>query len=120
MKISNSVNAVSVSYDKGYIKQNKSGDEEKVSYFDQTLMDKTPNKLPSFVGRVYTEEELYKYVDEKVKGNSNKKSSLVDLLKKSCPEGTNAKFKFAGESKVYGFFDFIDELEKRSKTSHNS
>ena len=29
-------------------------------------------------------------------------------------QGVNASFKFAGEDKVYSFYDFIDEFEKRS------
>ncbi len=83
--------------------------------FDRTKMGNTPNVLPSFVGRVFTEEELYQYVDDKVQSNQDKKKSLFDMLKDSCPEGTNATFKFAGESKIYNFYDFIDEFEKRSE-----
>ena len=83
--------------------------------FDHAKMGNTPKVLPSFVGRVFTEEELYQYVDDKVQGNQDKKKSLFDMLKDSCPEGTNATFRFAGESKIYNFYDFIDEFEKRSE-----
>ncbi|MCR4611166.1 MAG: hypothetical protein K5644_04630, partial [Lachnospiraceae bacterium] len=67
-----------------------------------------------FIGRVFTEEELYQYVDEQVRGNQDKKKSLYDLLKDSCPEGINATFRFAGESEIYSFYDFIDEFMRRS------
>lgn len=90
-------------------------EKDGVNGFDRTKMGNTPNVLPSFVGRVFTEEELYQYVDDKVQSNQDKKKSLFDMLKDSCPEGTNATFKFAGESKIYNFYDFIDEFEKRSE-----
>lgn len=89
--------------------------EDGVNGFDRTKMGNTPKVLPSFVGRVFTEEELYQYVDDKVQSNQDKKKSLFDMLKESCPEGTNATFRFAGESKIYNFYDFIDEFEKRSE-----
>ena len=78
------------------------------------VMGNRPSTLPSFVGKVFTEEELQQYVDNQVKANQDKKTSLVDMLKASSREGVNASFKFAGEDKVYSFYDFIDEFEKRS------
>lgn len=84
--------------------------------FDRVLMGNTPKELPSFVGRVFTEEELYQYVDDKVKSNQANKLSTKELLERTCIEGTRASFRFAGESKVYSFYDFIDELNRRSES----
>ena len=78
--------------------------------FDRVLMGNTPKELPSFVGRVFTEEELYQYV----KSNQANKLSTKDLLERTCIEGTRASFRFAGESKMYSFYDYIDELNRRS------
>ena len=70
--------------------------------------------LPSFVGKVFTREELLQSVKDEIKQNQNKKLSLTDMVKKSCFEGSKAKFRFAGESKIYTFGEYIQELEKRS------
>ena len=83
--------------------------------FDRVLMGNTPKELPSFVGRVFTEEELYQYVDDKVKSNQANKLSTKELLERTCIEGTRASFRFAGESKVYSFYEYIDELNRRSE-----
>ena len=82
--------------------------------FDRVLMGNTPKELPSFVGRVFSEEELYQYVDDKVKNNQANKLSTKELLERTCIEGTRASFRFAGESKVYSFYEYIDELNRRS------
>lgn len=81
--------------------------------FDRVLMGNTPKELPSFVGRVFTEEELYQYVDDKVKSNQTNKLSTKELLERTCIEGTRASFRFAGDSRVYSFYEYIDELNKR-------
>jgi hypothetical protein len=83
--------------------------------FDRTLMGTKPATLPSFVGKVYTEEELYQYVDDKVQQNQCNKKSLADMIKDSCIGWSTASFKFVGESKTYTYYDFIQELEKRSE-----
>lgn len=83
--------------------------------FDRVLMGNTPKELPSFVGRVFTEEELYQYVDDKVKSNQANKLSTKEMLERTCIEGTRASFRFAGESKVYSFYEYIDELNRRSE-----
>ena len=86
--------------------------------FDVVYDPSVPTEISStssFVSRVFTEEELFQYVDDRVKSNQGKKKSLFDMLKDSSPEGTSAMFQFAGESKTYDFFDFIDEFERRSK-----
>ena len=86
--------------------------------FDRVLMGNTPKELPSFVGRVFSEGELYQYVDDKVKSNQANKLSTKELLERTCIEGTRASFRFAGESKVYSFYEYIDELNRRSGNKH--
>lgn len=88
---------------------------ERAEGFDRTKMGIKPQQKPSFVGRVFSQEELYKYVDSKVQSNRGNKKSLFDMLKNSCPEGTNATFKFAGESHTYNFYDFMKEIERRTE-----
>ena len=83
--------------------------------FDRVLMGNTPKELLSFVGRVFTEEELYQYVDDKVKSNQVNKLSTKEMLERTCIEGTRASFRVAGESKVYSFYEYIDELNRRSE-----
>jgi hypothetical protein len=81
--------------------------------FDRALVSTAT--LPSFIGKVYTREELMQAVDDEVQRNQSKKMSLDDMIKKSCFEGTRARFCFAGESKMYAFDEYIQELEKRFK-----
>ena len=95
-------------------------DEAGEQRFERVLMGNKPEKLPSFVGKVYTEEELLQSVDEQIQKNQCNKKSLADMIKDSCIGWSRATFKFVGEDKTYGFYDFIDELnrhseEKRSK-----
>ena len=85
------------------------------SFFDSKTMGNSPGKLPSFVEKVFTEEELQQYVDNTVKSNQDKKISFFDLLKKTTPGWSNAGFKFAGEDKTYNIYEFMDEFEKRSE-----
>ena len=70
---------------------------------------------PSFVGKVWTKEELMQSVDEQVRSNQSKKMSVSDMVKATCIEGTRARFRFAGEDKIYTFDEYIKELDKRSK-----
>ena len=114
MTVSNISNASYINMTYGSPDKKDKVDEDTMS-FDRALMGMKPDKLPSFVARVYTEQELYQYVDDKVQSNQDKKLSIIDMLRESCPEGTNATFKFVGESKIYSFFDFIDELERRAE-----
>lgn len=39
------------------------------------------------------------------------------MLRDSCTEGERARFKFAGEEKIYTIQEFIAEMEKRSVMS---
>ena len=70
---------------------------------------------PSFVGKVWTKEELMQSVDKQVQGNQSKKMSISDMIKATCIEGARARFRFAGEDKVYTFDEYIKELDKRSR-----
>ena len=81
-------------------------------YFDKDKMQWAKYTNP-FVERVYTAEELHKAVDEEVQGNQHKKKTLYEMLRDSSPEGTNATFSFVGESKIYSFYEFIDEIQRR-------
>ncbi len=90
---------------------------EGVQRFDRELLGRKPQTLPSFVGKVYTEEELYQYVDKKVQQNQGNKKTLADMIKNSCTGWASATFKFVGEPKAYNYYEFIKELENRSE--HN-
>ncbi|MCM1412587.1 MAG: hypothetical protein NC305_18890 [Lachnospiraceae bacterium] len=80
--------------------------------FDREMASQMP---PSFVGKVWTKEELMQSVDKQVQGNQSKKMSVSDMIKATCIEGTRARFRFAGEDKIYTFDEYIKELDKRSK-----
>ncbi|MCM1561896.1 MAG: hypothetical protein NC123_20555 [Butyrivibrio sp.] len=75
--------------------------------FDREMASQMP---PSFVGKVWTKEELMQSVDKQVR-----KMSVSDMIKATCIEGTRARFRFAGEDKIYTFDEYIKELDKRSK-----
>lgn len=80
--------------------------------FDGKMASQTP---PSFVGKVWTKEELMQSVDKQVQNNQSKKMSVSDMIKATCIEGTRARFRFAGKDKIYTFDEYIKELDKRSK-----
>ncbi len=82
--------------------------------FDWEMVSQTP---PSFVGKVWTKEELMQSVDKQVQSNQSKKMSVSDMIKATCIEGTRARFRFAGEDKIYTFDEYIKELDKRSKNN---
>lgn len=69
--------------------------------------------MDGFVESVYSKEELLQAVDKEVQSNQHKKKSLYEMLRDSSIEGTNAKFSFVGESKIYSFNEFIEEFERR-------
>ena len=75
------------------------------------LADNTSKEISA---RVYSAEELQEAIDKEVQSNQYKKKSLYEMLMDSCPEGTNATFRFAGESKIYSFYEYIEEFERRS------
>lgn len=83
--------------------------------FDRELMGMTSQTPASFVGKVWTKEELMQSVDKEIQNNQSKKMSLSDMIKATCIEGTRARFRFEGENKIYTFDEYIKELDKRSK-----
>lgn len=85
--------------------------------FDRELMEMQSQTPPSFVGKVWTKEELMQSVDKEVQSNQSKKMPLSDMIKASCIEGTRATFRFVGEDKIYTFDEYIKELDKRSKNN---
>ena len=80
--------------------------------FEREMGSQTPH---SFVGKVWTKEELMQSVDRQIQSNQSKKISVSDMIKATCMEGTRAKFRFAGEDKIYTFHEYIKELDRRSK-----
>lgn len=84
--------------------------------FDRGIAGEKPGKSLPF-GTVLTEKELYQYVDNKMKQNQCSKKSLEDMIKDSCIGWSTATFKFVGESKSYNYYDFIKEMEMRSKNN---
>ena len=85
--------------------------------FDREFIKMQSQTPPSFVGKVWTKEELMQSVDKEIQNNQSKKMSLSDMIKASCIEGTRATFRFAGEDKIYTFDEYIKELDKRSKNN---
>lgn len=112
--LTNNYNNIPVTYEGKTTNSICSVDETGTTRFERTLVSTTSN-LPSFIGKVYTREELMQAVDAEVQKNQSKKMSLDDMIKKSCFEGTRARFCFAGESKIYTFDEYIQELKKRFK-----
>ncbi len=88
--------------------------QEKTGRFEMPFSGAEPSPS-SFVGKVYTREELLQSVEEKVRQNQGKKMLLADLVRSAHPEGNRAKFRFAGEAKIYTLDEYIQELDKRSK-----
>ena len=95
---------------KAMVRQNQDGTQR----FDREMVSQTP---PSFVRKVCTKEELMQSVDKQVQSNQSKKMSVSDMIKATCIEGTRARFRFAGEDKIYTFNEYIKELDKRSKNN---
>ena len=85
--------------------------------FDREFMGMASQTPPSFVGKVWTKEELMQSVDKQMQSNQSKKMSVSDMIKATCIEGTRARFRFAGEDKIYTFDEYIKELDKRSKNN---
>lgn len=91
--------------------------QDSTQSFDRELMGMASHTPPSFVGKVWTKEELMQSVDKQVQSNQGKKMSVSDMIKATCIEGTRARFRFAGEDKIYTFDEYIKELDKRSKNN---
>ena len=93
---------------KAMVRQTKDGTQR----FDREMVSQAPS---SFVGKVCTKEELMQSVDKQVQNNQSRKMSISDMIKATCIEKTRARFRFAGEDKIYTFDEYIKELDKRSK-----
>ena len=72
--------------------------------FDREFMGMASQTPPSFVEKVWTKEELMQSIDKQVQ---SKKMSVSDMIKATCIEGTRARFRFAGEDKIYTFDEFV-------------
>lgn len=80
--------------------------------FDRELTKAVCSGQPSF-GKAMTQEELYRSLDAKLEENRRGyRKTQADWIKDQCPNWQNMKFKFAGESKLYGYYEFIKELDK--------
>lgn len=83
--------------------------------FDKELAKAAYSGQPSF-GTAMTREELYQSIDAQMEKNKKLYGKTeADWIKEQCPDWQTTKFKFVGESKLYGYYDFIKELDKRSK-----
>ena len=63
-----------------------------------------------------TRQELYRSLDAKLE--KNKKwygETEADWIKEQCPNWQTMGFKFVGESKLYGYYEFINEPDRRSE-----
>ena len=78
------------------------------------FIDSIKNTNKAVAGKEYSAEEIQEAIDREIQSNQHKKKSLYEMLVNTCPEGTNATFRFAGESKLYSFYEYIEELERRS------
>lgn len=83
--------------------------------FDRELAKAAYAGQPSF-GTAMTGEELYQSLDAKLEQNKKLYGKTeADWIKEQCPNWQNMKFKFAGESKLYGYYEFIEKLDKLSE-----
>lgn len=83
--------------------------------FDRELAKAACSGQPSF-GEAMTREELLQSLDAKLEENKRLYGKTeADWIKEQCPHWQTMKFKFVGESKLYGYYDFIKELDKRSE-----
>lgn len=79
-----------------------------------SFIDSIKNTNKEVASKVYSAEEIQEAIDREIQSNQYKKKSIYEMLINTCPEGTTATFRFAGESKIYSFYDYIEELERRS------
>lgn len=114
ISIQNNYNSMSITYE---LKRHDKGANmlgENVS-FDREALSMTPQKPPSFVGKVWTKEELQNSWKSEVENNQGKKKSLYEMMMASCQEGTGAKFKFVVEvvvNKAWEVEPFLDSMLK--------
>lgn len=116
ISIVNNYNNIPIVYT-GSVKENTNCNRAESLYFNINEMGIKPKSTPSFVSRVLSRDELKADWRGKVEKNQYKKKSLYDMFMASCKEGTGAKFKFVGEEKVYNFYEYISEIEKRTRAN---
>lgn len=68
-------------------------------------------------GTVMTGDELQLWIDDEISRNQDRKKTLADMIKDSCPGWSTGRFKFAGEAKTYSYYEFLEEMEKYSAVS---
>ena len=64
------------------------------------------------LGKVYTLEEMQQMWDAQIQANQNKKLSTEQMMASDLT-GTQGTYRFAGESRSYDFYDFLEEFERR-------
>lgn len=116
ISIVNNYNNIPIVYT-GSVKEDTNCNGTESLYFNINEMGIKPKSTPSFVSRVLSRDELKAEWRGKVEKNQYKKKSLYDMFMASCKEGTGAKFKFVGEEKVYNFYEYISEIEKRTRAN---
>lgn len=83
--------------------------------FDRELAKVAYSGQPSF-GKAMTREEFLQSLDAKLEENKRLYGKTeADWIKEQCPNWQTMKFKFAGEDKLYGYYEFIKELDRRSE-----
>lgn len=84
--------------------------------FDRETVAEKTSEDPAF-GTVLTEDELQEWIDGEISRNQNLKKSMADMIKDSCPGWSTGRFKFVGEAKTYSYYEFLEEMERRSAAS---
>ena len=84
--------------------------------FDREAIAENTSKDPAF-GTVMIADELQEWIDGEISRNQELKKTMADMIKDSCPGWSTGKFKFAGEEKTYSYYEFLEEMEKRSAAS---
>lgn len=84
--------------------------------FDRETAAEKTSEDPAF-GTVLTEDELQEWIDGEISRNQNLKKSMADMIKDSCPGWSTGRFKFVGEAKTYSYYEFLEEMERRSAAS---
>ena len=88
-------------------------DENGNCTFDRDMMtSKYAGYFSVPLGQVFTLEEIQHMWDSEIQSNQNKKPSTEQMMA-SDPMGTKGAYRFAGESRIYDFYDFLEEFERR-------
>lgn len=88
-------------------------DENGNNIFDRDMMTSKYARYFSVpLGQVFTLEEIQHMWDSEIQANQNKKLTTEQMLS-SDPMGTKGSYRFAGESRIYDFYDFLEEFERR-------